>query len=172
LSLGTDGATRDRDMTGAVGWPTLGAMSENTSEQATRMWVKGGPSPNPGGRPKVLHEVRALAREHTARAIERLADMLDHPDGRVVVAAASTLLDRGWGKPEQAVIADVQVAAVDVDALRASLAARLDALAAAQGVEAPPALPDAPAAAQTVEAESLPDAASADARRDEGLEAK
>jgi hypothetical protein len=87
-------------------------------------------SPNPGGRPAVLREVRDLARQHTARAIERLAAMLDDEDGRVVVAAASVLLDRGWGKPEQAVVADVTVArAVDVDALRASLVARAVALA-------------------------------------------
>jgi hypothetical protein len=116
--------------------------AENSAEQPARPWVKGGPSPNPGGRPRVVHEVRELARAHTARAIERLADMLDDEDGRVVVAAASTLLDRGWGKPEQAVVAEVSVAAVDVDALRATLAARVAQLASrTSGPEATPALP-------------------------------
>ena len=45
-------------------------------------------------------EVRALAREHTTDAIDRLAGLLESEDHRVSLAAANALLDRGWGKVE------------------------------------------------------------------------
>jgi Family of unknown function (DUF5681) len=58
-----------------------------------------GTSGNPDGRPKGLSEVIALAREHTELAITTLVDIAKQtkaaPAARV--AAASALLDRGWG---------------------------------------------------------------------------
>ena len=41
-----------------------------------------------------------LARQHTDRAIETLVTALDDP--KTAVAAATALLDRGWGRPAQA----------------------------------------------------------------------
>ena len=61
-----------------------------------------GQSGNPGGRPKVIHEVRELAQRHCTAAIERLAQAMLNPDDRVAVAAATALLDRAVGKPTQA----------------------------------------------------------------------
>lgn len=66
-------------------------------------WGKGGPSPNPKGRPKEIGHVRALAREYTEQAIMTLVDCLSDPRGSTRVAAACALLDRGYGKPEQAI---------------------------------------------------------------------
>jgi HEAT repeat protein len=63
---------------------------------------KGGPSVNPGGRPKVIAHVRDLARKHTPAAIQALADNLTDENGHVRNAAAMALLDRAWGRPEQA----------------------------------------------------------------------
>jgi hypothetical protein len=64
-----------------------------------------GQSGNPSGRPKENAEVKALARQHAAAAIETLAaimqDSLSPPPARV--AAANSLLDRGFGKPVQEV---------------------------------------------------------------------
>lgn len=60
-----------------------------------------GQSGNPSGRPKVDTRVRDLARAHTERAIQALVDALD--DERTRVAAATALLDRGYGKPAQAI---------------------------------------------------------------------
>ena len=122
--------------------------AENTPRQTSdRPWLwKPGQSGNPGGRPQALKDVRDLARAHTPKAIERLAAMLDHEDGRVVVAAATSLLDRAWGRPEQSVVADVSVtSSVDVEALRATLEARLARLVAGQVVEALPAAEPVPA---------------------------
>ena len=64
-----------------------------------------GTSGNPGGRPKGLSEVIALAREHTELAITTLVDIARQPKAAPAarVAAASALLDRGWGKPAQAI---------------------------------------------------------------------
>ena len=64
---------------------------------------KKGQSGNPGGRPKVIAEVKELARAHTAAAIETLVAIMTNtksaPAARV--SAANALLDRGYGKPPQ-----------------------------------------------------------------------
>ncbi len=73
------------------------------------MFVKG-KSGNPGGRPKKTDgeaEVEALARAKGPKAIERLAYWLESDDGRISVAAAKTLLDRGYGTPAQTIVATV-----------------------------------------------------------------
>lgn len=81
-------------------------MADNSNPERKRgpgRPFKKGQSPNPGGRPKAVKEVIELAREHTTHAVRRLAELLDDPDGRVVVAAAKELLDRGYGKAPQAI---------------------------------------------------------------------
>jgi hypothetical protein len=54
---------------------------------------------NAGGRPKAVHDVQELARVYTPEAIQALVKALAMPRERV--AAASVLLDRGYGKPLQ-----------------------------------------------------------------------
>ena len=62
-----------------------------------------GISGNPGGRPKVLGDIQELARQRSPEAIDTLAKIMDDakapPAARV--AAANSLLDRGYGKPSQ-----------------------------------------------------------------------
>lgn len=60
-----------------------------------------GKSGNPSGRPKVDLRVKEMARAHTEQAIQTLVDALQNE--RTCVAAATALLDRGWGKPAQAI---------------------------------------------------------------------
>src|SRR5262245_8369701 len=62
-----------------------------------------GQSGNPGGRPKVVAEVRDLAREHTVEAVQTLVSIMTNPRSADAarVSAANALLDRGYGKPPQ-----------------------------------------------------------------------
>jgi hypothetical protein len=63
-----------------------------------------GRSGNPGGRPKEIAHVRELARAHTSAAIETLAAIMNNREeaSRARVAAAEALLNRAWGRAEQA----------------------------------------------------------------------
>lgn len=70
-------------------------------------WLPG-QSPNPGGRPKVIERMRELARENAQAAIDTLVTCLADKDGRVRVAAAVALLDRGYGRPAQSVQLDTE----------------------------------------------------------------
>jgi hypothetical protein len=62
-----------------------------------------GASGNPNGRPKVAAEIREIARQHGPHAIARLVELSNSRDGGVAVNACRTLLDRGYGRPEQAI---------------------------------------------------------------------
>jgi hypothetical protein len=72
-------------------------------------WEKG-QSGNPGGRPREIAEVRDLAREHTPEAINTLAEIMNNKDSKDAarVSAASALLDRGYGRPAQALALEVK----------------------------------------------------------------
>lgn len=67
-----------------------------------------GQSGNPGGRPKTtLADGRTLAevaREHTEDAVRTLVEVMgdDKAPAAARVTAASSILDRGWGRPVQA----------------------------------------------------------------------
>ncbi len=125
-------------------------MRDSTpSRDPSGRWQRGIASPNPGGIPRgtagLIERARRLALSYAPRAIKTLADLLGDGDPRVRVAAAEGLLDRAGLKPFSLEPERVEVTAtVDVDALRAALAARLAGLAAAREVE--------------VEARRLPDA--------------
>lgn len=74
-------------------------------------WRKG-TSGNPGGRPKVTADVRALAQEHTTEAVGALVEIVSDREAPPAarVAAANALLDRGYGRAPQTV--DVNVRSV------------------------------------------------------------
>lgn len=57
---------------------------------------------------KALTDIRSLARSHTETALKTLAGIMEQPDAPPAarVAAANSLLDRGWGKPVQAISND------------------------------------------------------------------
>jgi len=68
-----------------------------------------GISGNPGGRPGGLGRIRDIAQQHTENAIETLVRILNSETASpsAQVAAASALLDRGYGRPEQSLRASV-----------------------------------------------------------------
>jgi hypothetical protein len=86
-----------------------------------------GYSGNPGGRPAVVSELQKLARAQTPAAlaalIEVLSDAGNPPSARV--AAAVALLDRGYGRPSNAVVIETAEAAYANDDERAELLERL-----------------------------------------------
>jgi hypothetical protein len=63
---------------------------------------KPGVSANPGGRPKVVAEVRALAQAHSAEVVKTLVEIMQNSKAPLAirVAAANNILDRAVGRPE------------------------------------------------------------------------
>ncbi len=62
-----------------------------------------GKSGNPAGRQKETGHVRELARKYTELAINTLAEIAKSGDKDAArVAASEALLNRAWGRPEQA----------------------------------------------------------------------
>ena len=93
-------------------------LIQNRLEQMP--WVKG-QSGNAGGRPKVAGVVKEAAQAYGLEAIERLAELMRSDNPAVVVKAAQVLLDRGFGKPEQA----VEMTGADGAPLLSGIAVRL-----------------------------------------------
>lgn len=83
-----------------------------------------GQSGNPGGRPRLPDDVKALARSYTRQAIETAAEiMLNREEtGTARMSAVNTLLNRGWGMPAQHVTTENLGSLTDAE-IRAELAA-------------------------------------------------
>lgn len=95
-----------------------------------------GQSGNRSGRPKIIAEMRELARRHTPDAIARLAaEMMGGDCSAARIAAANALLDRAWGRPTQPLAGDESMDPIRVTDARDALLAHLDRLIAA--AEAP-----------------------------------
>ena len=62
-------------------------------------------SGNPGGRPRVLGDLQAVAREHTEEALQTLLEVMRDPHAPAAarVQAANSMLDRAYGRPPQAI---------------------------------------------------------------------
>jgi hypothetical protein len=64
-----------------------------------------GQSGNPSGRPKEAAEVKTLARSHSQEAVNKLVELMrSSADERTIIAACNSILDRGLGKPAQAIV--------------------------------------------------------------------
>jgi len=76
---------------------------------------------------KTPTEIRSLARAHTETALATLAGIMRQEDAPPAarVAAANSILDRGWGKPTQPISGDdeappVQVSMIELIGVRPS----------------------------------------------------
>lgn len=99
------------------GAPSLNAAPPE-SREASRGRFRPGVSGNPGGRPRVFADVKALAGEYTTEAIEslvRIARATKTP-APVKLAAWREVMDRAIGRPAQAITGEgggpIQVAAI------------------------------------------------------------
>ena len=85
-----------------MGNPISGATIDRSVTFNMARFEKGR-SGNPGGRPKVLGELRDLARQHAPDAIRELARLAVRAKSEAArIAAIRELLDRGFGKAVQA----------------------------------------------------------------------
>ena len=96
-------------------------------------WKKGGPSPNPGGRPKTAHISQALRAVLESGEAEQLASvLLALATGRkkgtaVQIAALREIADRTEGKPHQSVEVDANFNATLAERIEAARKRTLDA---------------------------------------------
>ncbi len=98
------------------------ANKKQTKRGKTEYNFKPGVSGNPSGRPKIPQEVKDAFREHTMDAKNVLVEiMMDQSQkGGDRVRAAETVLNRGWGTPEQAVSINGALATVPIDTSKLS----------------------------------------------------
>ena len=80
-----------------------------------------GRSGNPRGRPRSPVDIAALARVHGPRCIAVAVELLDDPDSRIRLGALTALLDRGFGRPVQAIATDPATSAVGLHLVAAQL---------------------------------------------------
>jgi len=110
------------------------ALTQNTD---SKPWLwKPGQSANPGGRPKAEVDIGRLCRAYGTRAVDVVAELMGDSDPRIRLAAANSLLDRGFGRPSQQVTVDGDSTTSSV--LQHLLAARL--VATIDASNAPPTL--------------------------------
>lgn len=72
-------------------------MAEQGKPRGNPNWRKGGPSPNPTGRPPATEAVRQamdMLRDATPGAVARLVELMRSDDERVAHAAAKTIVDK------------------------------------------------------------------------------
>ena len=116
-------------------------MQDN--RDGTGRWLKGGPSPNPGGLSRRQRAVVRLLEGLTPKAVRTLAGLLDDPDPQVRLGAVKEIMGRVAPPPPKAPAVAVNVAMSSSDAHLMALAAVVqqriaarDAAAAATSVAA------------------------------------
>lgn len=80
-------------------------MSTQEVTKNTGRWTSETAPRGFGSRPKIIREVRNLARAWTMEALSTIKFIMDdeRQGGAVRLAAANAILDRAWGKPESSV---------------------------------------------------------------------
>ena len=88
-------------------------------------------------KPTLNRPADVIAREHTERAVEVIAEAMEQFDMRVALAAAQAMLDRGHGKPLTAIIQvpmirrkQAQLNAISTDDLLEAIEAEYETLPA------------------------------------------
>ena len=65
---------------------------------------------NPKGRPPIIRDLKEAAKAHTRQALNTLVSVMNDPEAAQAsrITAAVSLLDRGWGRPQQNIEARVE----------------------------------------------------------------
>ena len=99
---------------------------ETKRKKGNPAWQKGMASPNAGGRPREVGDMRELAKSYTEAAVRTLATVMNDasasPGARA--AAACAILDRAYGRPSQSIETRVDIA-VDIATAHADALMRL-----------------------------------------------
>ena len=74
--------------------------------------LPGTATPNPGGRPRVPDELRAIFEAASPEAARRLAELVHDEDPRVALVASNAILDRVLGRPAQQINADIKTGSI------------------------------------------------------------
>jgi hypothetical protein len=84
---------------------------ETKRKKGNPAWQKGMASPNAGGRPAVIRDLREAAQGYSEEALSVLAGVMRNADAppAAKVAAARELLDRGFGRPMQSVENKIEI---------------------------------------------------------------
>jgi hypothetical protein len=86
-------------------------------------WLKGGPSPNPGGLSRRQRTVVRLLEGLTPKAVRTLAALMDDPDAQVRLGAVKEVINRVAPAPPKAAAVAVNIAMNPSTAHLATLAA-------------------------------------------------
>ena len=78
----------------------------------TGRFQPGTATPNPGGRPKVPDELRAIFEAASPEAARKLAELVHDDDPRVALVASNAILDRVLGRPAQQINADIKTGSI------------------------------------------------------------
>jgi hypothetical protein len=81
-------------------------------------WRKGETGYN--GKPSRYIETQQLCRQHSLEAVQALIERLKDADGRIVVVAANSLLERAWGKVREQKPEEQQQMHIDLSRLNAA----------------------------------------------------
>ena len=74
--------------------------------------LPGTATPNPGGRPRVPDELRAIFEAASTEAARKLAELVHDDDPRVALVASNAILDRVLGRPAQQINADIKTGSI------------------------------------------------------------
>lgn len=111
-----------------------GKVDLNSEEARKRGWsnlkpLQPGQSGNPSGRPVMPEDVKEALRAASLPAAQRLAQLIHSDDERIALMASETVLARLYGKPTQAIDANVKTESIAILHLQAlqDIAARREA---------------------------------------------